>query len=355
MRPKSSFSERNLHSLFSRTPVTPLDDSRKIVIFSDLHLGNGGQTDDFVTNADIFQRVLTDHYLPRGHTLILNGDIEELQRFRLRDILNRWESVYRLFDQYRDEGRLHRLIGNHDMDLVRRAGHDFRVIDALRYDYKGHPLFVFHGHQTMVKFERYNGLVGFGLRYFANPLRITNYSVAHDSGKRFRTERRAYEFASAHGVLTIMGHTHRPLFESMSKMDSLKFEIERLCRKYPGASANEQRSIEQTIHRHKLELTRIMERNDAGAKVASLYNADLLIPCTFNSGTVIGRRGMTCIEIQDGRIALVHWFDEARSTKYLERTDYKTEALPGTRYHRVVIKSESLSYIFARIKLLAGP
>ncbi|MCK4515952.1 MAG: metallophosphoesterase family protein, partial [Spirochaetaceae bacterium] len=228
MRSSNSFSERNLHDLFSRTPVTPLDDSRKIVIFSDLHLGDGDQTDDFVTNADMFQQVLSRHYLTRGHTLILNGDIEELQRFRLFDILNRWESVYRLFDQYRDEGRLHRLVGNHDMDLVHRAGHDFRVNDALRYDYEGHPLFVLHGHQTMVKLERYNRLVGFGLRYFANPLRITNYSVAHNSGKRFRTERRVYEFAAAHRVLTVMGHTHRPLFESMSKVDSLKFEIERL-------------------------------------------------------------------------------------------------------------------------------
>jgi len=207
----------------------------------------------------------------------------------------------------------------------------------------------------MVKFERYNRLVGFGLRYFANPLRITNYSVAHDSGKRFRTEQRVYEFASARRVLAIVGHTHRPLFESMSKMDSLKFEIERLCRKYPRASAGKKRSIEQTIHRHKLELTRIRQEDDDNAMVASLYNAHLLIPCTFNSGTVIGRRGMTCIEIEGGRIALVHWFDEDRSTKYLEHADYKTDALPGTRYHRVVIKSESLSYIFARIKLLAGP
>ena len=354
MRSNNKFSERNLHGLFSRTPVTPLGDRQKIVIFSDLHLGNGGRTDDFVTNSDIFQQVLARYYLIRGHTLILNGDIEELQRFRLRDILDRWESVYRLFNQYQDEGRLHRLVGNHDMDLVHRTDHDFNVQDALRYDYDGNPLFVYHGHQTMIKFERYNRLVGFGLRYIANPLRITNYSVAGDRGKRFRTERRAYEFAAAHRVLTIMGHTHRPLFESMSKVDSLKFEIERLCRNYPGASADDQRSIEQRIHSHKLELTRIREKDDDSAKVASLYNEHLLIPCTFNSGTVIGRRGMTSIEIENGRIALVHWFDEVRSQKYLEDADYKTDALAGTRYHRVVIKSESLSYIFARIKLLAG-
>ncbi len=304
MRSSNNFSERNLQGLFTRTPVTPLDDSQKIVVFSDLHLGNGGRTDDFVTNADMFQQVLADYYLNRGHTLILNGDIEELQRFRLPDILGRWESVYRLFSQYRDAGRLHRLVGNHDMDLINRADHEFNVLGALRYDYEGYALFVFHGHQTMVRFERYNRLVGIGLRYVANPLKITNYSVAHDSGKRFRTE---------------------------------------------------QRSIEQIIHGHKQELTRIREKDDSRAQVASLYNADFLIPCTFNSGTVVGKRGMTCIEIQDGHIALAHWFDEARSNKYMKHADYTTDALPGTGFHRVVIKRESLDYIFTRIELLAGP
>jgi len=88
--------------------------------------------------------------------------------------------------------------------------------------------------------------------------------------------------------------------------------------------------------------------------VAGLYNSHLLVPCTFNSGSVIGKRGMTCIEIEDGRIALVHWFDEGRSRRYLEHVDYRTAALPGTPYHRVVIKSESLDYIFTRIQLLAG-
>ena len=62
---------------------------------------------------------------------------------------------------------------------------------------------------------------------------------------------------------------------------------------------------------------------------------------------------MTCIEIHEGRIALIHWFDEVRSQKYLEYADYETERLPGTPYHRVVIKSESLDYIFSRIRLLA--
>jgi UDP-2,3-diacylglucosamine pyrophosphatase LpxH len=349
-----TFSERNLNRLLGETPVQPLDDSGRIVVFSDLHLGNGGPTDDFADNARLFEQVVRDHYLSEGYTLILNGDIEELQRFRLKDILSKWSRVYALFDAFKQDGRLYRLVGNHDMALLDRSDHGFEVHHALRFAYRGQTIFVFHGHQTSIRFERFNGLVGLGLRWFADPLRVTNYSVAHDSQKRFRAEQRVYEFASANALMAIIGHTHRPLFESMSKVDTIRFEIERLCRKYPRSSPKKQRSIEQKVRSHREELARIRAEDDARASVSSLYNASLLIPCVFNSGTVIGKRGMTCIELCDGAITLAHWFDEKRSRKYLEYADYATSALRGTDYHRVEIKSDALDYIFARIRLLAG-
>ena len=354
MRSEKSFSERNLTRLFEETPLSDLRESEPLVIFSDLHLGDGGRTDDFLNNSDLFIHALREYYHEAGYTLILNGDIEELQRFRLHDILARWEPVYSLFSDFRREGRLRRLVGNHDMDLLAIADHGFEVEHALRFTYHRETIFVFHGHQTSVRFERYNHLVGLGLGFFANPFTITNYPVAHDSRKRFRTEQRVYEFASSNRLLAIIGHTHRPLFESMSKIDTIRFEIERLCRKYPKASFRKQESIERAVRSHKAELARIREEEDQMASVTSLYNANLLIPCMFNSGTVVGKRGMTCLEVRDGTISLVHWFDEKRSQKYLEYADYRTEILPGTDYHRVEIKSDTLDYIFSRIRLLAG-
>lgn len=351
---KHEFSLENLKKLYESTPQLPLAADERIVVFSDLHLGNGSRTDDFRQNSEMFTRVVREYYLEGGHTLILNGDVEELQRFRLNGIVERWQSVYDLFDRFDRDGRLFRLVGNHDMDLIDRSDHPFLVRDALRFSYHGNSIFVFHGHQTTVRFEKYNKLVGLGLRYFANPLKITNYTVAHDSLKRFRTEERVYEFASRNKVLSIIGHTHRPLFESMSKLDSIKFEIERLCRKYPKAGAKKQATIERAIVNYRSELERIDLEDDPGASVASLYNANLVVPCMFNSGTVIGKRGMTCIEIGGGRISLVHWFDDRRSDKYLHYANYDTEQLPGTDYHRVDIKSDSLDYIFTRINLLAG-
>ena len=351
---QAEFSFHNLTNLYGSTPVSELDPGERIVIFSDLHLGDGRRTDDFRPNSSLFTTVLRDYYLDGGYRLILNGDIEELQRFRLDDILRRWRPVYEVFDRFRSAGRLHRIVGNHDLDLLSRTDHSFDVRQALRYSYHGNDIFIFHGHQTSKGFEKFNKLVGIGLRCFANPLKITNYTVAHDSLKRFRTEERVYEFASRHKVLSIIGHTHRPLFESMSKVDSLKFEIERLCRKYPSASEKKQRKIERTIESYRSELAQIDIEEDPTAEVASLYNANLVIPCMFNSGTVIGKRGMTCLEIGDGSISLVHWFDDTRSDKYLRYANYETQQLGSTDYHRVQVKSDSLDYIFTRINLLAG-
>jgi len=349
------FSLRNLKELYESTPEQELSSRTKMVIFSDLHLGAGGSTDDFRPNSALFAEVLQSYYLEKDFALVLNGDVEELQRFQLPSIMERWAHVYDLFERFRQSKGLYRIVGNHDMRLVEGLDHNFTVLDALRFSYHGNPMFIFHGHQTSIQFERFNTLVGFGLKYFANPLKIKNYSVAHDSLKRFRTEERVYEFASSRKIMSIIGHTHRPLFESMSKVDSIKFEIERLCRKYPKASARKKLKIARTIANHRTELEQIDLNSESRANVASLYNANLVVPCLFNSGTVIGKSGMTCLEICDGRIALIHWFDETKSRKYLRLENYETTQLEGTEFNRVEIKGESLDYIFTRINLLAGP
>jgi len=225
-------------------------------------------------------------------------------------------------------------------------------LEGLRLKYHDNTLFVFHGHQALWRYDRFNRLIGYTLRYALNPLKIRNRTVAHDSRKRFLTEKRVYEFSSSRSILSIIGHTHRPLFESMSKVDTLRFEIERLCRAYPGSSPGKQRIIEKQIKEHQRELEHIHRHDAAEAAQRSLYNADLVIPCVFNSGCVLGKRGMTALEIQNGTLALVHWFDSERDDKYLRGAGNRPHRLGGTSYHRVVLKQDSLDYIFSRIRLL---
>jgi hypothetical protein len=46
-------------------------------------MGDGSNNDDLKRNGGIVAAFLERYYLPRGSTLILNGDIEDLQKFRL--------------------------------------------------------------------------------------------------------------------------------------------------------------------------------------------------------------------------------------------------------------------------------
>ncbi len=351
-----TFSYLHLNSLFSTIPVHPIDHEDRIVIFSDLHVGNGRRTDDFRLNSRLFLTVLEEYYRKKEFTLVLNGDIEELQRFTLSDIKKSWPAFYSLLGRFRGQERLFRLIGNHDLELNSLHNHGLgKVLRGLHLSYRDKSIFIFHGHQTSKAFLHYHRLFTFLLRYVVNPLGIRNYSVSASSRKRYKTEKRVYEFSTRKKILSVIGHTHRPLFESMSKIDTLKFEIERLCRKYPKSKKKKKDRIEKKIDELKNELSRIREDDKRTGEQGSLYDANLVVPCVFNSGCVIGKRGITGIEIYKGRISLVHWFDRRRSRKYLRRRSagLKADRLGSTNFFRVVIKEDYLDYIFARIKLLS--
>ena len=76
-----------------------------------------------------------------------------------------------------------------------------------------------------------------------------------------------------------------------------------------------------------------LQRRRAGT-LACLYDADMVVPCLFNSGCGFGRHGMTVLEICRDRLALVRW--DLRKGR------------------RAVLREDCLRYIFGRTRLLAG-
>jgi UDP-2,3-diacylglucosamine pyrophosphatase LpxH len=347
--------EATLQELYDESPRRDLSPRDRIVIMSDMHLGDGGARDDFRHNADLVQKVLRDYYLTRGFSLILNGDIEELQRFRLPAIRSQWKDLFALFGAFQKRTALYKIVGNHDEAL-----HDFApqegetiLLDGLRLSYRDDTLFVFHGHQATIFFERFNDVSGFFLRYGANALRIHNSSVTYESRKKYRTEHRVYGFSTKRKIVSVIGHTHRPLFESLSKIDTLRFRIEQLCRDYTGVSRRAQAAIKTAIAAYRRELARLWERDREDGLRSSLYNESICIPCLFNSGCTIGKRGVTAIEIADGQISLVYWFDPTRGEPNAVEEGRSMERLGDTDYHRFVLKQDKLEYIFSRIHLLA--
>jgi UDP-2,3-diacylglucosamine pyrophosphatase LpxH len=348
-------SRHRLGRLLRHAPVRTLGPQDRLVILSDLHLGDGSSRDEFVPNAELVEEALRGHYLPRGYGLVLNGDIEELQKFTLRPILCRWRNLYRLWERFQRETFLVKLWGNHDAELPLRAGAPLAgtLAEALTLDWSGHRLLVFHGHQAGRVAPHFAPVTGWILRWLARPLRIPNPGAAHDSRRRYLTERRVYAFARRERIIAVIGHTHRPLFESLSRVDSLKFELERLCRAYAGASADLRGELTVRIRRCQEELLRATSRDRRRNTRSSLYGENPLVPCLFNSGCAVGKRGFTALEIEDGEIALVHWLDRRRARKFTIRETSPADSLPGTPFQRVELKRDSLEYIFTRVHLLA--
>ncbi|MEM6643798.1 MAG: metallophosphoesterase [Bacteroidota bacterium] len=333
----------------------PLDKHKKWVIFSDLHMGDGGSTDDFRVNSQLFCSALDRYYATKNFALVLNGDVEELQRSNLSNIVKRWPEVYQQFDAFYDRNALYKIVGNHDLELLVRRDLPYRYPhhESLRLNYQNDSIFIFHGHQASKKYQRHNELIGFTLKYFANPLGIKSYSVSHSSKKQYKIEKRVYRFSASQKVVSIIGHTHRPLFESLHKVERLRFKIEQLCRDYARSSEKNLLKIQEEIIAHKKELKKHHQESGEQHLRSYLYNTLYHIPCVFNSGCVVGKRGMTCLEIEGDKIRLVHWFDKNISRKYLRQSGYQPEQLDDTNFYRLVINEESLKYIFTRIKLLS--
>ena len=345
----------HLKNLYEEASVREISSEDKLVIFSDLHMGNGSKRDVFKKNAALFLKILKQVYLKNDFHLILNGDVEELHKFHLHRILNSWHGVYDLFDQFRKRDRLTKIIGNHDRLLMAEQNYPFadQLMNAIRLQLNDIPFFLFHSDQASDFYIKYNHFSGFLLRYIANPLYIHPTSVAYHSMRRFLVEKRVYDFSRMHKIISIIGHTHRPLFESFSKVDFLKYKIEQLCRDYDHADKGTRQTIEKEISEFKAELQTMLKKRGRKELSSYVYNADYVLPCVFNSGTVTGRRGITGIEIRDGRIALIHWFDDRKLRKYFKLYDNQPEEFCGSGCYRMVLKEDSLNYIYNRIKLLA--
>jgi UDP-2,3-diacylglucosamine pyrophosphatase LpxH len=345
-----------LDELYETSYRVQLNPGDKCVVFSDLHMGNGSSKDDFRRNAYLFTTALEKYYLEENYTLVLNGDVEELQRFSYAKIQKRWKAVYAIFDRFMHKGMLFKTIGNHDLQmcLPDGPGREYNPVDALVFDSIFGELLIFHGHQASMTYQSLNKLVGYTLKYLANPLMIKNYSVAHNSRKQYGIERKVYNYSVFRKRLSIIGHTHRPLFESLSKSERLKFKIEQLCRDYAATTEDgRMQDIRKTIKSHKKELKKIHKKEGYHIPSGQLYGSVFNIPCLFNSGCVIGKRGITCIEVRDGQIALVHWFDKHTSKRYLGKRGYDPIEIDGTDCYRTILNQESLKYIFARIHLLS--
>ena len=338
---------------FPESSILDISKGGKVLIISDLHMGTGSR-DDLSYNGEMLICILEEYYFKNGWFLVLNGDIEELQRYPLDYIREKWVSLYRVFNLFAGAKRLYKIIGNHDHELLSRlhASYPYTIHTVVRIDTGIVPAYIYHGHQLSAIYMKFNRLFGFITRYFLRPFGIKNISDARSPYKRFRIEKEAYAFSIKNNCLSIIGHTHRPLFESLGRFDYIKFEIERLCRDYPASTGEDRVRIETEVNYLREDLGKLKKNERRDVLRQSLYGDELPVPCLFNSGCTIGKKGINAIEMTNENIALIYWFAEGNSKKFVTRGGYHIDDMSENPYHRVVLNENKLDYVFARIKLL---
>ncbi len=342
---------RSLHEHSRRESLGP--DSR-IVFMSDLHMGDRGSRDDFRHNADLVIDSLSGHYLPEGWKLVLNGDIEELHKFKPPVVRQAYSDLYGLFGAFAGQDKLVKIVGNHDLALLLRDDHEFKLEHAFRLDRPDGSILAFHGHQSSKFFMKYNYLSDFLVRYIADPLKLKNADIPMTSKRRFKAERRIYRASKEMGIVSIVGHTHRPIFESFSKYDTLRWNIESLLRRYATEDGESKESTAALIAVYSAEFKRLSKKERKHKVSRSLYEREeLLVPCMFNSGCASSRHGYTAIEIEGNIISLVYWTKAGSARAYLEREARHRDELAGTPWIRYTLGSDSLEYVMARAKLLS--
>lgn len=137
-----------------------LDQSARLVVFSDCHRGIGDQADDFQRCRESYYSALK-YYATNNFQVILLGDIEELWEIRgerRADIFSSYSEIYDLKRALNQESRLVRVVGNHDFGwwespgpLVEVLGpitvHESVLVDVCSGGTSAGQLFLLHGHQ----------------------------------------------------------------------------------------------------------------------------------------------------------------------------------------------------------------
>jgi hypothetical protein len=246
-------------------------------------------------------------------------------------------------------------VGNHDLALLREEAYPYPLSHGLSLSWNGKRIVVFHGHQASRFFVHYDYVSHFVVRYLAKPLRIRNTSISADFKYRYKTEKRIYKASKKLGLVSITGHTHRPLFESLSKYESLRWAIEEKLAEYAEAGIEKKDEIARLVKTYKDELSRMREDGVKYSLSRSLYDdRDVLIPCLFNSGCATGKKGYTAIEIAGSVIELVHWGSGEKGRRYIADGAVESAGIEGTDWRRYVLRRDSLDRIFARIELLGA-
>ncbi len=306
-----------------------LTDDRPLIVFSDHHKGARSGADDFQASEPTYLSAL-DHYHAKGFTLVVLGDAEELWEERISAVLAAYPRVFQSEARFHPE-RMIRILGNHDDAWESPAlvhehlGEIFPQItffEGIVLAYKGDrrvgELFLTHGHQGTWLSDTLRFFGPLFLPYFRLLQILTGVgrtSPSNDACLRAEQDTRMYRWARRQkNLILVAGHTHRPIWSSLTHLEMLLWKLQSLRRLPPG-----QQPPDFDIQVRDLQ-NAISLRQERYPPCSDTVKT---LPCYFNTGCCSFQDGdITGIEIEAGRMRLVKWarrVDQAPTREVLEQ------------------------------------
>jgi len=310
---------RGLEAALARATRQSWDaEADRVIVFSDLHRGQGDHADDFRVCAETYRRAIT-FYFDAGYRLVTLGDAEELWESWPGKVVPTYRDLLDLENRFHTAagGRFFKIWGNHDdlwqypeqvvRHLVPIYG-ELDVVEGLDVTMTAARtvlgrIFLVHGHQGTGSSDRWGGISRRFVRWVWRPIqrlfKVSLNTPATDFEIRDKHDRAMYEWAAGRNDLVLIaGHTHNPVFVSKPNIESLERVQDSLSATPDGGATAEQLDLEISWARDEAST----DGDEDRARPRSCY---------FNSGCCCFRNGdITGIEIADGEIRLVRWTTE---------------------------------------------
>ncbi|MGK2860753.1 MAG: metallophosphoesterase [Chitinophagaceae bacterium] len=292
-------------------PVIPfIEHTGKFIVFSDQHKGGRDGADDFVLSEANYLAAL-EYYNNNNFTLVCLGDAEELWENSLGRVKESYPETFVAERKFLERKSFVKIFGNHDLywgndplawwQLKKIYDQEVKIYEGVIFNVNidGRPFRIFctHGHQGDAQSDG-NWFSKFFVARIWAPLqaylRINPNTVAYNDEKKTLHNEIMYEWAARQkDTLLITGHTHQPVFISLTY-------IERLYRELQAAILNKDSVLKEELENN----IRKSEKDFSAVAVDYL----VMKPSYFNSGCCCFIDGdITGIEIADGFIRLIKW------------------------------------------------
>ncbi len=283
----------------------------KFIILSDQHKGARDGADIFALAEKNFLTAL-DHYNRNNFHYIALGDSEELWENTFITVKRHNQATFDKEKLFLARKAFTKIYGNHDLywdndplasiGLEQIYGENVKIYEGmlLRTAINNRPLTIYltHGHQGDLQSDG-NWFSKWFVSDIWGPiegyLRINPNTPANNDQLKTDHNRIMYEWSQKReNLLLITGHTHQPVFRSLTHIEMLYAELDKA--KTANDTGRLQNLQQQVAKRQSKGDTAPVPKNN-GYK-----------PCYFNSGCCCFDDGdITGIEIEAGSIRLIRW------------------------------------------------